>query len=109
MSLELFAAAGLGVIVLGALLYALAVGAWRMRQDGGRLRLGEMMLRRGAHIGPGELEPFQAALAARRCVLCREKAVCDAWLASGRQEGSERFCPNAGFIAGNLIRIKRGR
>lgn len=38
------------------------------------------------------------AVASRRCAGCRAKEQCRQWLASGRREGYETFCANAGFI-----------
>lgn len=63
----------------------------------GRLRLVEMLERHGARLADRDYYP--AAIATRRCVFCNAKDECDAWLASGRRDGFERFCPNAEFIA----------
>ena len=65
----------------------------------GRLRMVEMMKRRGAPAPDGATDVYATAQAARRCVFCSTKEECDAWLASGQTQGSERFCPNAEFIA----------
>jgi hypothetical protein len=64
-----------------------------------RLRFVEMLARKGLRPGESRSEAYAGALAARRCVFCNTKAECDAWLASGRSEGFEDFCPNAGYIA----------
>jgi hypothetical protein len=64
-----------------------------------RLRLVEMLGRRGAHLGGDIMEVRNEALAVRRCVFCSAKAKCDAWLASGETQGFEAFCPNALYIA----------
>ena len=41
----------------------------------------------------------QAAAAARRCVVCRDRELCLAWLERDGKTGYEQFCPNADFIA----------
>jgi hypothetical protein len=64
-----------------------------------RLRLADMLAPRGVKLGEDLRETYREALATRRCVFCSSKAQCDAWLASGRQEGFEEFCPNAWYIA----------
>jgi hypothetical protein len=64
-----------------------------------RLRLAEALAARGVRLGADPAEAYGAALATRRCVFCTTKKECDAWLASGRREGFEDFCPNAWYIA----------
>jgi hypothetical protein len=64
-----------------------------------RLRFTEMLARQGLQPGEELSQVHAEAFAARRCVFCRSKAQCDAWLASGRREGFEDFCPNAWYIA----------
>lgn len=44
-----------------------------------------------------ELE--QAAAATRRCVLCRDRDECLAWLEGDGKMAYAGFCPNAAFIA----------
>ena len=98
-SLQTYAVLGLGMLVFAVFLYALLSTAWRMLHAGGRLRLEQMLGRRGVRLAAaGEHAPCDAAAAARRCAGCDGKAVCDAWLASGRRDGFETFCPNADFI-----------
>jgi hypothetical protein len=63
-----------------------------------RLRIAEVLERRGSRLPIEPWDACAAALATRRCVFCAAKAQCDAWLACGAREGFERFCPNAGFI-----------
>ncbi len=41
----------------------------------------------------------QAAGAARRCLLCRHRETCLAWLGGETGTPLERFCPNADLIA----------
>jgi len=91
---------GLVVLVAALVLYPAAVAAWRTLRDDGRLRMNEMMQRRGAHLP--DLWPHAAAygtaLAVRRCVTCDAKPQCDEFLASGRSAGYETFCPNRTYI-----------
>jgi hypothetical protein len=91
------ALAGL-LFVMGILVYAALAASFRIMRDDGRLRLAEMLRRRGAPpeeaLGVGG---YQAAIAVRRCMMCPHKARCDEW--SGAKRGMEAFCPNAEFIA----------
>ncbi len=64
-----------------------------------RLRLVEMLERRGLKLGDELSRVHADALATRACVYCSSKEECDAWLASARSEGFEAFCPNAAYIA----------
>lgn len=97
--LETYLVLGLGFLVFAAFLYALINAAWRMLRDDGRLRLDQMLCRRGVKLAlAGEHAPYDAAMAARRCAGCADKARCDAWLATGQREGFEAFCPNADYI-----------
>ena len=41
----------------------------------------------------------QAAIAARRCLLCRDRETCVAWLEGEAAVPLDRFCPNADLIA----------
>jgi hypothetical protein len=90
----------LAVLVMGVIAYAFFAVSWRMVHDDGRLRLVDMLRRHGAElkIPPGDHAAYQAALAARRCVACADKARCDDWLDSGARKGAEAFCPNTAFI-----------
>lgn len=98
-SLETYAVLGLGALVFAVFLYALIHSAWRMLHADGRLRLEQLLGRRGMQLAvAGEHAPYDAALAARRCVGCAAKGACDTWLASGQRDGFETFCPNADFI-----------
>ncbi len=98
-SLQTYAVLGLGILVFGVFLYALVSSAWRMLHTEGGLRLEQVLGRRGAELAvAGAQGPCDAAVAARRCAACADKALCDAWLASGRRDGFEAFCPNAYFI-----------
>lgn len=63
------------------------------------LRLFQVLERRGKRAPDLDSDLYAGANAVRRCVFCRARAECDAWLASGRRDGLEQFCPNAGFVA----------
>ena len=63
-----------------------------------RLRFAEMLARKGIEPGRDLSQLYADALATRRCVFCKAKAQCDAWLASGRDEGLEEFCRNAYYL-----------
>jgi hypothetical protein len=101
-SLETYAVLGLGALLLAVFLYALLNSAWRMLHADGRLRLEQMLGRRGVQLAvAGEHAPYDAAVATRRCAHCAAKGACDTWLASGRRDGFEAFCPNADFVGRN--------
>ena len=94
-----YAAIGLGLLVLAALGYGTLTMCQRIRQNGGRLRLHSMMQRYGASLPRAVADSsYPATLAVRRCVACSQAVRCDAWLASGKRAGAERFCPNATFV-----------
>ncbi len=63
-----------------------------------RLRLADVLERGGGRMPDEASDLYSTAAAARRCVFCNAKPACDAWLAAGRHEGLEEFCPNADFI-----------
>jgi hypothetical protein len=63
-----------------------------------RLRFAELLGRKGLKLGRDSSQYYSEAHAVRRCVFCKAKNECDAWLASGRQEGFQEFCPNAWYI-----------
>jgi hypothetical protein len=92
--------AGLGGLLLAG---GWAVhGLWRavIREDRPVL-MHRMLERQGLSMDRLEspLELVQAAAAARRCVMCRDRGTCLAWLERDGRTGYEAFCPNADFIA----------
>ena len=92
--------AGLGGLILAA---GWAVhGLWRavMREDRPIL-MHRMLQRQGLSLDQldDSLEFEQAAAAMRRCVVCRDRETCLAWLEGDGKTGYEGFCPNAGLIA----------
>lgn len=60
------------------------------------LEMWRMMRRRGL-VGD-DARPGEMATAIRRCTLCPSVDECRAWLASGRSDGLEDFCPNVRFF-----------
>ena len=60
------------------------------------LEMWQMMRRRG--LVDDAARPADMARAIRRCNLCPSVDECRAWLASGRADGVEDFCPNARFF-----------
>jgi hypothetical protein len=77
-------------------------GLWRavIREDRPVL-MHRMLERQGLSLERLEYstELKQAAVAARRCVVCRDRELCLAWLERDGKAGYEQFCPNADFIA----------
>lgn len=86
----------LGAIALAAVFLAL----WRGAPDV-PVFLHAMLSRQGADVariatasGGGDF-----AIAVNQCVRCNAAARCRAWLDSGKREGFEAFCANAGYVA----------
>ena len=97
-----------GATALGAGILVFAVLAlWRAMIDERPLLLPEVLRLAGvdmaAHANGTGAREF--ALAARRCMDCRVRGECEAWLGQPAEEGYEAFCPNAGYVA----RLKRAR
>jgi hypothetical protein len=65
------------------------------------VRLPQMAALLGAGAGPyvafSDVDAREAALATRRCIACRSKALCEEWLNNPRR-GSPVFCPNAAYL-----------
>jgi hypothetical protein len=77
-------------------------GLWRivMREDRPVLvyrMLEHLGLSMNRFLYPAEVEQF--ATATRRCLMCRDRATCLAWLERDGKTGYEAFCPNADFIS----------
>jgi hypothetical protein len=91
---------GISVLAIGIAAFAAVLAGLRAKHGGGRLRLHEVMRRRGAAPPEPmtEATAHDAALAARRCTVCGSQALCDELLAAGRSEGYGLFCPNAHYI-----------
>jgi hypothetical protein len=85
-----------GLIALGATFLALWRGA-----PNAPVFLHAMLSRQGADVAriataSGSRE---FAIAVNRCLCCNSAARCRAWLDSGKQQGFEAFCANAGYVS----------
>ena len=63
------------------------------------LEMWRMMRVRGLLADDASIRPADMARAIRRCTLCPSVDPCQRWLASGRDEGADEFCPNTRFFA----------
>ena len=89
------------VVVFALLLFIAAAaapaifGMWRRvmayKSD---LQIWKVMRRRGITPDDAAGKERELVMAAHRCIACPSIPRCDAWLASGRTEGAEEFCPN---------------
>jgi hypothetical protein len=87
------------VLVCVLAVYASFV-VWQASASDNPVLLGEMLGRQGADtlrlaVASGG---HDFARAVRQCGSCGEMAQCRSWLESGRREGYEAFCPNAGYV-----------
>jgi hypothetical protein len=97
----------LGTVALVSLFLVLAASAapgvlalWgRARGRERELEMWQMMRRRGLAADDGSARAADMARAIRRCTLCPSVESCRRWLASGRAEGADDFCPNDRFFA----------
>jgi len=93
----------LGLIALGAV----AIGLWRGTPDG-QVLLYEMLARQGGDVAHAGLASGsrEFAVAVKQCLACPATVRCRAWLDSGKRQGFEAFCANAGYAA-RLTRLTR--
>ena len=89
-----------GTFLLVVLIGAVVMVQWR-GLPAGPLPLYEMLVRQspraaGMAIASGNRD---FALAVRQCVTCSARTQCRAWLDSGRSDGFDEFCANAGYVA----------
>lgn len=88
--------------VLLMLVAAVAPGLYTLRKrvsaNAGPLEIWRAMTRLGLSPAQAAEEPKSLALAVRRCTLCPAVDACHEWLASGKREHLEVFCPNAGYL-----------
>lgn len=83
--------------IVGMLVFGV-VARWRMMlRDDGRLPIFGMLARRGLALEGLERSPESYAVAVRRCAMCRDKALCGAWL-DGRAASPALACPNEAFF-----------
>ena len=96
-SITFMAASAIMVGLAGYLTFATL---WRFLHEPAPGTLGTMLARAGvdwSHLASAaSVEEFARGL--NRCAECRAKAECAEWLASGRRDGYQRFCPNAAFV-----------
>jgi hypothetical protein len=64
----------------------------------GELEFWRVLHRRGFGAADIERDPRALGIAVRRCVFCPNVDRCADWLASGKREGLEEFCPNAPYL-----------
>lgn len=95
--------AAAAVAVLSALTVMVGVVVYRLGRAGACQ--GPLLLHRVLEREEVSLEGHtdratltQTAAAARRCVLCRDRETCLAWLGGEPDMPLERFCPNADLI-----------
>lgn len=96
----------IGTAAILAFLIALAiaaspplVAAWSRAMGPDReLEMWPVMRRRGIVADDRSARAADMARAIRRCSLCPSAQICRAWLASGRSEGTDEFCPNERFF-----------
>lgn len=89
-----------GTFFLVILIGAVVMTEWR-GLPAGPLPLYEMLARQSPRAASLAIASGSRdfALAVRQCVTCEQRARCRAWLDSGKQEGFEEFCANAGYVS----------
>ena len=95
------ALAGACAVILAAAWAAYRL--WRAVMRDERPVLMHRVLEREGLSLAGTVDPMEVARGAaaiRRCVACRERETCLAWLEGEDRIAFERFCPNADLIAG---------
>ena len=86
------------LLLLVAAASPLLYEAWRrLVARGGNLQIWRAMQRQG--LTADDIEHGTLARAVRRCVMCPSTSACDTWLASGKRDDAEDFCPNARLLA----------
>ena len=63
-----------------------------------KLEIWPVMARLGVRAEDAPGAETKMARAVRRCVMCRSISQCQAWLAAGRSDGLDEFCPNASLF-----------
>ena len=97
-SIAIMGTAGIVLVVIGYIVLMTWRRGW---SDSRPVLLGELLRSQGEGVARLAIAPggHGFALAVRRCLDCEAKVQCRAWLDSGKREGYEAFCPNAGFVA----------
>lgn len=84
-------------VVVAALPLAYA-GVKRIGKRDADLEIWRVMGRLGISGEAALRNDAKMAHAIRRCVMCASLDECDHWLASGKTDGIDQFCPNAGVL-----------
>lgn len=87
--------------LLGLIAFSiLAMGLWRGAPDG-RVLLYKMLARQGDDVARIATASGSRdfAMAVNQCLCCNSAARCRAWLDSGKREGFDAFCSNAGYVS----------
>jgi hypothetical protein len=94
------AVAAFALLMLAAAAVAPAIYArWRSAVvHGSELQIWRVLRSRGIRAEEAAGKEREILVAAHRCSACRSAERCDAWLASGKAEGLEEFCPNYGLM-----------
>lgn len=83
----------------GLALLWLGYRGWRrLTAREGDLQIWQALRRSGLSAEDAAAQPAQLGYAVRRCVMCPNIEECDRWLASGKREGLDEFCPNATYF-----------
>jgi hypothetical protein len=96
--METFLILALLVVLIAAIAPSLYALRKRFSAGPGQLELWRTMSRLGLSSADAAEEPRNLALAMRRCTLCPAVDACHEWLAAGRREGLDGFCPNASYL-----------
>jgi hypothetical protein len=89
-----------GALLLGVAVFIALASLWWLGHEPAPGSLGALFAREGIDwarlAAAASVDEF--ALGLSRCTECRAKAECGEWLASGRRDGYQSFCPNAAFV-----------
>ncbi len=99
-ALPLIAAIVLGTLAATVLLSAPALLGWYRRAitREGPYPFGALMQRLAISADGAAGHEYELTAAVSRCASCNAADRCRDWLASGRREGVEAFCPNASIL-----------
>jgi len=76
-------------------------GGWRrVMNRNAELEIWPVMRRLGISPAAAARSDTRMARALRRCVMCPSLDECEQWLASGKTDGIDEFCPNASVLEG---------
>jgi hypothetical protein len=78
----------------------LQAGWRRIVSSPAKLEIWSVMQRLGIPVETAPRSDATMARAVRRCAMCPSLDDCDHWLASGKTDGIDKFCPNAPVLEG---------